>query len=137
MLSGPNGEVVEGVVRVVAPTVDPLTRNALVYVDLPAGAARKVSAGMFARGVLRLGQTPALVLPQSAVLLREGFSYVFLVEGDKVVQMKVVTGRRSAEQIEVSGVDARTQVVASGVGFLADGDNVRIVSAPAASSTKP
>ena len=137
MLSGPNGEVVEGVVRVVAPTVDPLTRNALVYVDLPAGAARKVSAGMFARGVLRLGQTPALVLPQSAVLLREGFSYVFLVEGDKVVQMKVVTGRRSAEQIEVSGVDARTQVVASGVGFLADGDNVRIVSVPAASSTKP
>jgi RND family efflux transporter MFP subunit len=128
-LTSPNGEAVEGVVRAVAPTVDPQTLNALVYVDLPT-AAGKVGAGMFARGEFRLGQTPALTLPQSAVLLREGFAYVFRVEGNKVTQTKVATGRRSGELIEIvgtGGLDPRAQVVASGVGFLADGDTVRIV----------
>ncbi len=134
-LESPNGESVPGVVRVVAPTVDPQTRNALVYVDLPAPsttsatAAGRVSAGMFARGEFRLGQSPALTLPQSAVLLREGFAYVFRVEGDKVAQTKIATGRRNGEHVEVVGLDAKTRVVASGVGFLADGDTVRIVPA--------
>lgn len=127
-LNSPNGDAVEGVVRAVAPTVDPQTRNALVYVDLPADAARVLSSGMFARGEFRLGQSPALTLPQSAVLLREGFAYVFRVEGSKVVQSKVGTGRRSGERIEVSGLDAKAMVVASGTGFLADGDTIRIVT---------
>jgi len=134
-LNGPNGEVMAGVVRAVAPTVDAQTGNALVYVDLPAAAAGMVGAGMFARGEFSLGQRPALTLPQSAVLLREGFAYVFRVEGDKVIQTKIATGRRIGERIELidgSGLDANTQVVTSGVGFLADGDSVRIVPAPAA-----
>jgi len=136
-LNGPNGEVMAGVVRAVAPTVDAQTGNALVYVDLPAAAARMVGAGMFARGEFSLGQRPALTLPQSAVLLREGFAYVFRVEGNKVIQTKIATGRRIGERIELvdrSGLDANTQVVTSGVGFLADGDSVRIVPAPAATN---
>jgi len=134
-LTSPNGEAVEGVVRVVAPTVDPQTLNALVYVDLP--AISTASAGMFARGEFRLGQSPALALPQSAVLLREGFAYVFRVAGDKVTQVKVTTGRRNGELIEVGGLDAKAQVVAGGVGFLADGDTVRIVPAQAAAPATP
>jgi RND family efflux transporter MFP subunit len=136
-LSSPNGDVVEGVVRAVAPTVDPQTRNALVYVDLPTNATRMVSAGMFARGELRLGQRSALTLPQSAVLLREGFAYVFRVAGDRVTQTKIGIGRRNGERIEISGLDAQAQVVASGVGFLADGDTVRIVPGQAATSSQP
>jgi HlyD family secretion protein len=131
-LTSPNGEAVTGVVRAIAPTVDPQTRNALVYVDLPA-TTRGVSAGMFARGEFALGRSPALTLPQSAVLLREGFAYVFRLSGDKVTQVKVTTGRRNGALIEVAGLDAKDQVVASGVGFLADGDTVRIM--PAANTT--
>ncbi|MCK9388168.1 MAG: efflux RND transporter periplasmic adaptor subunit [Sulfuritalea sp.] len=131
-LIGPNGDAVEGVVRAVAPTVDPQTRTALVYVDLPA-AAGGVSAGMYARGEFRLGQSPALTLPQSAVLLREGFAYVYRVDGDKVAQVKITTGRRNGDLLEVAGIDAKARVVAGGVGFLADGDTVRVVPAqPAA-----
>jgi RND family efflux transporter MFP subunit len=131
-LIGPNGDAVEGVVRAVAPTVDPQTRTALVYVDLPPAAAGSVSAGMYARGEFRLGRSPALALPQAAVLLREGFAYVYRVDGDKVAQVKVTTGRRSADLIEVAGLDATVRVVASGVGFLADGDTVRVVPAQTA-----
>lgn len=126
-LTAPGGGQIEGVVRALAPTVDPRTATALVYVDLPAAAAGKLSAGMFARGEFRLGAMPALTLPQSALLLREGFAYVYRIDGNKVTQTKVTVGRRLDDRVEVAGLDAGARYVAGGVGFLADGDNVRIV----------
>ena len=134
-LTGPDGAAVRGTVRLVAPSVDPQTRNGLVFVDIPASAA-VVRAGMFARGEFELGRAPALTLPQSAVVLRDGFAYVFRLEGDgeqaRVAQAKVATGRRLGERIEiVSGLDAQVRVVATGGGFLADGDPVRVVAAAA------
>jgi RND family efflux transporter MFP subunit len=128
------GAPIKGTVRMLAPTVDAQTRNALVYVDLPApGAAR---AGMFARGEFAIGNGQALTLPQSAVLLRDGFSYVLKVGADsKVAQAKVTVGRRSADRIEItSGLDAAARVVASGGGFLTEGDTVRVVDATTAAS---
>ena len=128
-LVNPNGETVKGTVRAVAPSVDPQTRNGLVYVDLPAGSA--VRAGMFARGEFELGRKPALTLPQSAVVRREGFAYVFRLENEnRVAQVKVAPGRQQGERLEiVSGLDAKAQVVESGAGFLADGDLVKVVAA--------
>jgi len=100
ILVNPNGQSVKGTVRAVAPSVDPQTRNGLVYVDLPATGA--VRAGMFARGEFELAQRPALTVPQTAVVLREGFAYVFRLEGaDRVLQTKVVPGRRVGERIEI------------------------------------
>jgi len=130
------GAPVTGTVRQVAPTVDAATRNALVYVDLPDTGGR-LKAGMFARGEFATGSSTALTLPQTAVLLRDGFSYVFAVGADnRVAQLKVATGRRSGERIEIlQGVDDKARVVASGGGFLADGDTVRVVAAaPAATA---
>ncbi|PKO48279.1 MAG: efflux transporter periplasmic adaptor subunit [Betaproteobacteria bacterium HGW-Betaproteobacteria-4] len=126
-LTAPGGEAVKGTVRAVAPSVDPQTRNGLVYVDLPTTSA--VRAGMFARGEFSLAQSPALTLPQSAVVLREGFAYVFRMEGeDRVAQAKVALGRRGGERIEiVSGLAPTARVVATGAGFLADGDVVKVV----------
>ena len=114
--------------RAVAPSVDPQTRNGLVYVDLPVTSA--VQAGMFARGEFELAHSPALTLPQTAVVLREGFAYVFKLEGEnRVAQAKVVPGRRVGERLEiVSGLAAEARVVERGAGFLADGDLVKIVT---------
>lgn len=129
-LAGPAGETVLGRIRTVGPVVDPATRNGLVYVDLPPNSPLR--AGMFARGMFSFGQTPAQTLPQAAVVLREGFAYVFRREGeDRVAQTKISTGRRQGERIEItSGLPANAEVVASGAGFLADGDRVKIVNAP-------
>lgn len=123
---------VAGKVRMVAPTVDPQTRNGLVYVDL--GATGAVKAGMFARGEFDVGSSDALTLPQGAVVLRDGFSYVLKVGPDfKVAQVKVGVGRRVGDRIEItSGLDAGAKVVAAGGGFLSDGDTVKVVDAPAA-----
>lgn len=127
----PGGDSVDGQVRMVAPTVDVATRNGLVYVDLPAPGSLR--AGMFARGEFDIGATQALTLPQAAVLLRDGFHYVLRVGPDaKVVQTKVEVGRRVGDRVEISaGLAADARVVASGGGFLADGDLVRVVDAAA------
>ena len=129
VLTAPDGQSVRGQVRAVAPSVDPATRNGLVYVDLPASTAA-VRAGMFARGEFELAQRPALTLPQTAVVLREGFAYAFKLEGaDRVAQVKLSLGRRLGERVEIlSGLDATVSVVAAGVGFLADGDIVKVVT---------
>jgi len=127
-LTAPGGETVKGTVRAVSPSVDPQTRNGLVYVDLPAMSA--VRAGMFARGEFSLAQSPALTLPQAAVVLREGFAYIFRMDGaDRVAQAKVDLGRRVGERVEiVSGLAPDARVVATGAGFLADGDVVKVVA---------
>ena len=129
--------IIEGTVRIVAPTVDPLTRNGIVYVDLPQPGS--VRAGMFARGEFEVGSSSALTLPQSAVQLRDGFSYVFKVGADsKVTQAKIAVGRRIGDRIEVTGgLDAAARVVVSGGGFLAEGDTVRVVEAAAPAASAP
>lgn len=120
-----------GRVRQVAPTVDPGTRNGIVYVDLPGAAGGGVKAGMFARGEFELGASSALTLPQGAVLSRDGFAWVFKLGADsRVALAKIVVGRRVGERVEVvSGLATGERVVASGGGFLADGDLVRVVGA--------
>lgn len=124
------GEPVEGTLRMVSPVIDPQTRNGLVYVDLPAGAAAR--AGMFARGEIEIGTHQMTTLPQSAVLLRDGHAYVMRIDSDdKVIQTKVMAGRRVGDRIEITGgLDASARVVASGVAFLGDGDLVRVTDAP-------
>ena len=127
----PDGGQVTGRVRMIAPTVDPQTRNAIVYVDLPVADSSPSRAGMFARGEFELGRASALSLPQSAVVQRDGFAYVFrLDDASRVVETKVAVGRRDGERIEVTdGLAPDAQVVATGAGFLADGDLVRVVPA--------
>lgn len=176
----PDGTEVRGTTRVIAPTVDPMTRNGLVYVDLasadvagasaPAGAVSGAAAGaaagsaagsagaaaagsttaagaksttaaaaagqtpragMFARGRFELGQAEALTLPATAVAVRDGFAFVFRVNGDRVALTRVTTGRRQGDRLEIlDGLGGSEQVAASGVGFLADGDVVAVVADP-------
>lgn len=127
ILTAPSGETVRGKVRAVSPSVDPQTRNGLVYADLPVSKA--VRAGMFARGEFELARSPALTLPQTAVVQREGFAYVFRMDGeDRVAQAKVNLGRRVGDRVEIiSGLLPAARVVAAGAGFLADGDVVKVV----------
>ena len=125
-----SGGTLRGRVRMVAPSVDSQTRAALVYVDLPAsaGKASPAKAGMFARGEFELGATEALTVPQRALVVRDGFNYLFqLGEGNRVSQLKVQTGRLAGERVEVvSGLPADARIVVNGAGFLNDGDLVRL-----------
>ncbi|MES2954194.1 MAG: efflux RND transporter periplasmic adaptor subunit [Pseudomonadota bacterium] len=139
LVTAASGAQVRGTVRMVAPTVDPLTRNALVYVDLARSPA--VKAGMFAQGEFELGATDALTLPQQALVLRDGFTYAMRIEpGNKVAQVKLQTGRRLGDAVEITqGAQAGERYVAGGAAFLADGDTVALVAAaaPASEPSRP
>jgi len=149
LVKAANGSEATGKVRMIAPTVDVQTRSALVYVDLPAGAGNggkngdaPFKAGMFASGQFELGSSDALTVPQQAIVVRDGFSFVFRVGADNhVTQVKVQPGRRLGDRIEVvGGLRADTPVVLRGAGFLNDGDLVHVVAeqtaAPAAATPR-
>ena len=166
LMTAPDGTQARGRVRMVAPTVDAQTRNGLIYVDIlggqlpatqfPAGppqgklapsggsAVREATSvgalkpGMFARGEFELGSNSALSVLQTALVVRDGFNYVFRVGADKrVAQVKVQTGRLLGDQVEIiSGIKPEDKLVATGGGFLSDGDLVRVVEA-AVPAAKP
>lgn len=122
-------EKIHGAVARISPVIDMQTRNGTVYVGLP--PAKSIRAGMFAQGELELGKSDALTVPQSAVVIRDGFSYVFkVVKDNRVEQVKVSTGRRHGDRIEITGgIKPDTIIVALGAGFLSGGDIVRIENA--------
>ncbi|HEV2612891.1 MAG TPA: efflux RND transporter periplasmic adaptor subunit [Noviherbaspirillum sp.] len=126
-----NGTELNGKVRMVAPTVDPQNRSALVYVDLPNASdkAAPAKSGMFGKGEFDLGVSNALTVPQQSVVIRDGFSYVFRLNDDsRVTQVKVQTGRRLGDRVEIlDGISQDATLVASGAGFLNEGDLVKVV----------
>lgn len=129
----PEGGSVIGRVRMTAPTVDDNTRNALVYIDIPNAVAKP---GMYLQGSIRVGKQEALVVPQTALVLRDGRDYLFEIAGrpdadgysvNKVIQRSVVTGRRAGDWVEIrEGIVADARLVASGGAFLKDGDIVSV-----------
>lgn len=132
----PGGDVVSGTIRQVAPVVDAATRTGIAYVSLDPNAAN-VRAGMYASGNLLLGERVGMALPASAIVQRDGFEYVFRLDGGeqpRVLQTKVTSGRRLDGDVEIlEGLSGNEEVVKSGGEFLSDGDRVRVVSDPAAS----
>ncbi len=132
-----SGAQVVGKVRMIAPTVDSTTRNALVYVDLP--PHDNIKAGMYAKGEFVLGASNVLILPQQALVLRDGFTYAMRLEpGNKISQIKLQTGRRVGDAVEIlQGAKTGEQFVASGAAFLADGDTVKLVAQSASAAANP
>lgn len=125
----PGGQVVAGKVRLVSPTLSTSTGRGIAYVSLDAVAAAR--AGAFANGTIALQRKPAITLPDSAVVLRDGRSYVHLVASDgRIASRPVGTGRRQGNRIEIAtGLDVGTRVVASGGAFLSDGALVTVAGA--------
>lgn len=132
----PGGSNVEGKVRLVSPTLSTTTGRGIAYVSLPSGEG--VQPGLFASGTIELEAKPALTLPQSAVVLRDGRSYVYVVDSvNKVASRLVTTARQQGDRIEIlSGLDGTARVVASGGAFLSEGAPVTVASAPAAAVQK-
>ena len=134
VVTSASGAQVSGKVRSVAPTVDPQTRAALVYVDIPTVLQNTgIKAGMFARGDFQLGRTSATTVPQASIVPRDGFNHLLLLQPDnRVSQLKVETGRRVGDRVEITTpLPADARVVVQGAGFLNDGDLVRVVEAAA------
>jgi multidrug efflux pump subunit AcrA (membrane-fusion protein) len=124
-------------VRQVSPVVDAGTLTGTIYVDLPASGPLR--AGMFVAGEIQFSDTPALHVPESTLVYRDGYQYVMQVDaGRRVHQLKVTTGRRQGDEVEITvGLSAGIELVASGGSFLNEGDTVRVAATPPAAAAEP
>ena len=131
-LRAPNGAEIEGRVRAVSPGVDAATRTGTVYADLPRPDG--LAAGAYVEGRIDIGTLDAATVPAAAIVLRDGFPTVFVVEagdgGEIARAMRVRVGAKNGESAEIlDGPKPGRTVVVEGAGFLADGDRIRIVPA--------
>ncbi|URK87201.1 efflux RND transporter periplasmic adaptor subunit [Rhizobium sp. RCAM05350] len=120
--------MVAGKVREVAPAADPATRTRRVKIALenPSGAFR---LGTTITATLKEAIVEQLVLPVTAILERDGKSYVWVVDegGGTVKTREVVKGQQAGNGIVItSGIDAGMRVVTAGIHSLEDGQKVKV-----------
>ncbi|WP_064681669.1 efflux RND transporter periplasmic adaptor subunit [Rhizobium bangladeshense] len=125
-IDGPRGQRLTGTVRLVAPTVSTDTGRTLVYVSLAAGSRPPI--GFYATGQIKLRVAPALTVPETALVSRDGIDYLFTIDAEeRVRRIRVETGRRNEGEVEIiSGLTRSAMVVKMGGAFLSDGAIVRV-----------
>lgn len=131
-LSLPDGAQASAVVRRLGPAMDAPSRLGLVYADVVRGG--RALAGMYVAGTITVGMAPALTVPAPCVVIRDGRSYVMVLDeqrGASSVRLRGVrTGRRDDTAIEIlAGLNGTERLVFGGAGFLNDGDAVRVAHA--------
>lgn len=120
------GEVFEGRVTMVAPTIDPKTRTLRVKAVL-ANPDGRLRPGLFARADLGVAERQGVLLvPEEAVLQRSDGAIVFRVGANDLAERIVVeTGVHHGEEIQITkGLAAGDRVVLRGHATLADGMTV-------------
>jgi RND family efflux transporter MFP subunit len=110
--------------------LDPATRTMLVEVDLP-NKEGALLPGMYAHIAIDV-RTPqnALMVPDDALVYRDGKPFVPVVRANKLRLIPVQLGRDNGVSVEVSGDVTPQDMVALSVGQAAhDGDTVQPVTA--------
>jgi multidrug efflux pump subunit AcrA (membrane-fusion protein) len=127
------GEVFQGSVSEVSPTVDPTSRTMEVKVNV-SNADAKVKTGMFAKvRVITESKDNIVKIPATAVINRFGEQYIFVVDrsdGENfLVQRRVVVpGILIDGVMEIQeGLTADEEVVIRGHTLLSDGARVNVV----------
>jgi len=125
----------EGRIERINPATEPGTRAILVYVGLP-NADSTLRSGMFSTGRIALAASaPAPTLPFAAVRTEAGQSFIWMIDGGKLVRRIVITGRRDETnaRIEIkSAVPAQMPVLAARFDNLKEGA-AALVKAPTSS----
>ncbi|KOF21118.1 hemolysin secretion protein D [Ensifer adhaerens] len=117
---------VEGAIRLIAPTVDPVSRLGTVFISLK--DTTKARSGMYANAVITAQEKQAVVLPQTAVTNENGKTIVRKVDNGVVNIVPVKTGISDGKFVEVvEGLKAGEQVVARAGAYVRDGDRINPV----------
>jgi HlyD family secretion protein len=118
-----------GTVRLVEPTIDPVTRlgRARIAVD----AAGDLRTGMFVEADILAAETEALAIPVTAIGSSPEGSSVMRVRDGVVERVSVRTGIRDGGLVEiVEGLAAGDQVVLKAGAFVRAGDKINPVLVP-------
>jgi membrane fusion protein (multidrug efflux system) len=112
--------------------VDPVSRSVTVRAAIP-NESGVLKPGMFMSVRLSREPTPALVVPESALVPERGNVYVYVVSDGVASRRAVSVGRRQPGQVELlGGVAAGDRVVVQGTQKVRDGSPVSEAPQPGA-----
>lgn len=115
-----------GTVASVDSRVDPVTRAVTVIATVP-NADGLLKPGMFMTVGLEKKRDNVLLIPEEALVPREGRQYVFVVEDGKAIEREVALGGRAPGLAEIrSGLDAGATVITEGTQRIRTGAPVLV-----------
>jgi membrane fusion protein, multidrug efflux system len=124
------GEVFNGKVSLIYPTINAMTRSFQVEIEVP-NQKETLRPGMFVRAAMELGQIEAFVVPASTILIQEGTNqrYLFLEKNGVAERVEVVPGKRFDDMVEVVSdrITEGDRVVVQGQAKLITGNRVEVV----------
>ena len=120
------GEV-DGVVRRIAPTVEPNSQLGQVFIGVT--GARRLLVNSSGRALIKTGQSCGVAVPLTAVLYGPAGTVVQVVRRARVETKRVEIGLMSGGSVEIrEGINEGDIVVARAGALLREGDPVRAVT---------
>jgi membrane fusion protein (multidrug efflux system) len=116
-------------VSFISPSVDQKTGSVLVRLALPENSGLR--SGQFVRArIVTQELTGRLVVPRDSVVKADDEDVIYVVEGDKAVQMPIKTGVRDGNMVEVEGegLNEGTTIVTVGAYGLPKETKVKITN---------
>ncbi|MDX1444468.1 MAG: efflux RND transporter periplasmic adaptor subunit, partial [Gammaproteobacteria bacterium] len=121
-----------GTVETVNTRIDPVTRTVTVRAAMPNQEGR-LRPGMFMTVILQKNPRESIVIPELALVPEGDRKFVFVAEGDQVIQREVEIGTRLPGEAEItSGLEVGEEIVVEGTQSLRNGSSIRRVEAPGA-----
>ncbi|MGD8309132.1 MAG: efflux RND transporter periplasmic adaptor subunit, partial [Chromatiales bacterium] len=133
------GEAFQGRIVRIAPVFRETTRQARVELRV-ANPDGRLKPGMFVRATVVLDRArDAVIVPEQALVTRDGRSGVFVVDGDgeSVAWRSLQVGIRDGRQVQVLGDLAGSRVVTLGQQLLDDGSEIRVADESGAVGSRP
>lgn len=124
------GEVFEGKVSRINPSLDAATRTFGVEVTIP-NSNERLRPGMYARATFNMGQREAVMIDDIAVQKQAGSSerFVYVIENGVANYRLVDDGRKVADKVEIrKGLEAGEEVATTSFVRLMDGKAVEVVN---------
>ena len=123
--AGLPGREFTGKVSQIDSRVDPVSRSIAVRAELP-NPKGELRPGMFMTVKLQGEVTPALLVPEGAIVPEQGRTFVFVVQDGQAIRREVKLGKRRPGEVEVvEGLAEHERVVVEGTQNLRDGGPVR------------
>lgn len=119
-------EVFAGTVAHIDSRIDPVTRAVRVIAELP-NPERILRPGMFLTVAIERDRDSVLLVPEEALIPRQGRQYVYVVEDGKAVEREVALGIRAPGLAEIrEGLDSGAVVITEGVQKVRSGTPVNV-----------
>jgi RND family efflux transporter MFP subunit len=119
-----------GIVKRIDAAADPTTRQVEVLVNFVDSVQPRVS-GLYAEGRIETSSTPALMIPEAALVRNGDHAYAWRVQGGVLRKVNLVLGERDPRRggyAVVSGLAAGDQIVRNPQSTLKDGAKVEMLA---------